>query len=356
MGIMELKPGHYNTFISVCLFGMLYTFGVYHLNYKGDFERSTEPEITFCWEGDSLNQFGFKQNSSFKYLVWDEQKNQHVEVSLDESDGYFFFNNRPNLITWIALFVVFNAFCFGAIAYLIRLLFANKLEFLTYNLKNYSILLVALMIIALVFVMAGGHFLPANHLISPPRLWKLSSVMFHNVSSTLLWLQVPGYVLGLICTAGLLLIGNVEVDKWGDNVEIIRQRLDQLTKRTHHILVILSVLLALTVVTTNFLFKAVFEQIDGPVEALFPSRMLLLYGMVFTFFIVLLYLPSYYKLKSWSEDATKAALEKGADEATFKEQSNKLLNLANPKLLITIASPIITSIFPGLMELIGLTG
>ena len=197
-----------------------------------------------------------------------------------------------------------------------------------------------------------GLIIPKGQVMPPFRLWHMFPEVFQPSEPLMLLIQFPAYTLGLICVFSMILTGNVSIQNWGKNVEEVQQRLSNINRLSHHLLVILSTVLVITILTTYFMFKATQENVNGPIAILFPERILILYGSIFTFFIFLLYLPTYFKVQQLNEEAFAYARGNKMDEETISSTSEKMLQFTNPRLLLTIASPVITSLFPSLVELL----
>ncbi|MGB0176938.1 MAG: hypothetical protein ACPF9D_07215, partial [Owenweeksia sp.] len=204
-----------------------------------------------------------------------------------------------------------------------------------------------------VLLTMGIRFLiPEGHLLAPFILWHFFPEVFFPSESLIFIIQIPGYIQGLTCILAMMVIGNITIHEWGDTAEKVRERLVTINQLSYHILAILSVVLVLIVLTTYFMFRATQENISGDIGFLFPERSLIIYGAVFTFFILLFYIPTYYKIRQLNEEALAHARDKKMKDDIIVETSKELMKLTNPRLLLTIASPVITSLFPSFIQLL----
>ncbi len=342
---MKLSPTVFNGFLFVVFAGIALSLYIFHRHYQPDFQEGHQRE--FCWtQDDTVYRFQMRSpavmEGYFTPLESDERGAQ--EVLLHEKDGWFFLNLRPNLLTWVLLFLIFNGFCFGALLYLPLFTFSTfrKKEFIS---RLWIVILLSLLSIVMVALLATGKFVPSHQLIPPLRLWHFFPEVFYPSESLIWQIQVPGYALGFACIFCLILIGNSVIEDWGEGVEKVKQRLIQINRLSYHLLVVLSVVLVFTVVTTYFMYQATQESVIGDLSFLLPERLLVLYGAVFTFFILLFYIPTYFKVQKLNEEALQQAPSEEA-KAAIKEASDKFMKLNNPRVLLTIASPVITSLFP----------
>lgn len=351
---MEITSKAFNGFLVLCFFGVFYSilaFGTYL-----DPELGKNLPTEFCWEtSDTTLSFSFEQQGKlhgFQQQMDTDLYPASINTSYGQSEGWFFLNLRPHLLSWMLLFLIFNSFSFAMVGYLIMALrHWNRDQQIGFQSILYT-LLTSLIAIIVLFLLASGKLVDHHNLLPPAIIWHLFPQAFQSPHSLLFIIQIPGYVLGLVCVASIILLGNAKQPNWHNNAADLRSQLSKVNRISYHLLLILSIALVFAVVNTSFLHKAVTENISGPIQMLFPESMLILYGGVFTFFIVIFYIPVYFKVKHWNQAALEFATKNDMDIDTVKQGSDSLLKLSNPKLLITIASPVISSLFPSLLELI----
>ncbi|MEQ9263430.1 MAG: hypothetical protein RLP14_09740 [Owenweeksia sp.] len=350
---MKLSPKNFNGFLLACLAGIIYSVIIYGLFYKPTYKTGHKRE--FSWTSpDTTYNFKLRSPAVFQgYFTHPDSSgtSSPSSVKLEEENGWFFLNTRPNLLTWILLFILFNSFCFGAASYL-RYIIPDTYKREDYNKQLLKVIGLSLLCILMVALLSMGLIIPKGQVMPPFRLWHMFPEVFQPSEPLMLLIQFPAYTLGLICVFSMILTGNVSIQNWGKNVEEVQQRLSNINRLSHHLLVILSTVLVITILTTYFMFKATQENVNGPIAILFPERILILYGSIFTFFIFLLYLPTYFKVQQLNEEAFTYARSNKMDEETISSTSEKMLQFTNPRLLLTIASPVITSLFPSLVELL----
>ena len=347
---MRIKPNAFNGFLIACFSGIIYTLLVFANFYQPQPREFHERE--FYWSNtDTTYTFKMIPPATLKgcFTHPDSTNALATTIELSESEGWFFLNTRPNLLTWVLLFTLFNSFCCGAFYYLVGFIRA------TYKWEDYrknvvAIIGLSLASIVMVVVLSMGIILPERNLIPPFNLWHFFPEVFRSVRFLLPLIQAPGYLLGLLCIVTMILTGNTQIQNWGNSIQKVRTRLTNINRLSYHLLVILSLVLVITVLTSFFMYQASQENLTGPKELLFPDRVLILYGAIFTFFILMIYFPTYFKVKQLNEDALEFARQKNWEEKPLTDLSDNLLKLSIPKLLLTIASPVITSLFPVLIE------
>lgn len=347
---MKITPATFNGFLLLCFLGMAYSFGVFGYFYQPEYK--TNEVRTLEWStADSTYTLSLRAPGTLKGFTVAPFKNSTPEAAT-EGYGLFFLNLRPNLLTWILIFTLFNGFCLAASGYLVPLTFRHTLRPPEYRNRLIRSLLLSVISIVAIFAIAEGIFIPRSHIVSPYQMWVMFPEVFAHTDLLIPIIQIPGYLLGLLCILAMITLGNVAIKQWGTSVEAIQERLRRINRLSHHLLIILSLVLALAVLTTFFLYRATLENVSGPTDLLFPDRILILYGTVFTFFILLFYLPTYFKVRQLNEEALEHARHHQLDTTLLIETTEKQLKLSNPRLLFTIASPVITSLFPSLVEVL----
>jgi hypothetical protein len=122
-----------------------------------------------------------------------------------------------------------------------------------------------------------------------------------------------------------------------------------LHKNLKFILVASAALIVLTILTTDAMKRSINAEIKTNIE-IFPSEFVYIYGLVFTFYLAIFYLPVFYHLRKKGEllAADVAQTEKENADSAFFIKETPLQNFIT---VFSILSPIITSLAPDLLKL-----
>lgn len=169
-------------------------------------------------------------------------------------------------------------------------------------------------------------------------------------------------VAGLIAIAGQLMV-NYAVTKLPENIfeldaaqqkkEVARFML--LRSSLKFFLMTDAALIVFSILTTDALKRAVFQEIkilNVPAHELFPQEFVYLYGVVFTLYLALLYLPVYYRLKYKGESMVQSL--NTASEPDAKLAESFLIRespLESFKVALSILAPVVSSLLPELIKI-----
>ncbi len=177
------------------------------------------------------------------------------------------------------------------------------------------------------------------------------------------WLEILviiSLVAGCFAVAGQLTI-NKAIDTLAASVNSLApqaqkdqlKRFKFLSAKLKGFLMIGAVLIVFTIITTDMLRRAVLAEIIlSDKHNIFPREFVYLYGMIFTFFLALVYLPIHYRLKYKGEcmvqelDAKNEEARHLVDSFTLKETP-----LENFKVAFSILAPVVSSLVPELLKI-----
>jgi len=113
-------------------------------------------------------------------------------------------------------------------------------------------------------------------------------------------------------------------------------------------------LIVFSVLTTDTIRQAINTELALSVKgrSIFPQQFVYLYGLMFTFYLALLYLPIYYRLKYKGETMAKG-LKADAPGAAILNESFLIQESAldSLKVALSILAPVVSSLLPGLLNL-----
>ncbi|MGB0176937.1 MAG: hypothetical protein ACPF9D_07210, partial [Owenweeksia sp.] len=124
---MKLSPNSFTGFLLASFLGIAYSLLVYYYFYNPDYSGNHYRE--FFWESkDTTYCFKMREPATMKGYFTHPKHSVNTDpsdIQLKEEEGWFFLNMRPNLLTWIFLFTMFNGLCFGIFPYLLLFTFTT---------------------------------------------------------------------------------------------------------------------------------------------------------------------------------------------------------------------------------------
>lgn len=273
-----------------------------------------------------------------------------IVKDINYSDIYFSYN--PAFLVWIALITIMMGCTLSIIPLLYNLLYS------TIKVFNLSLTkLVEIMIIALIILKLFSITNVSNHLIRTFAIAKKLDILFINQSSVLTLTILPKIV-GAIAIGGQLLV-NSAIGKLNPlasltNDELIKtaQKFSILKDRLKSFLLIDSVLIVFSVLASDAFRRAIVSEVQINHD-LNPPTFGYLYGIMFTFYLAIFYIPIYYHLKYKGEEiyrkfpqVTDIESQKAKELLLIHETPMESLTVA-----LSILAPIITSLVPGLLKI-----
>ncbi|ASU35840.1 hypothetical protein [Mucilaginibacter xinganensis] len=171
-----------------------------------------------------------------------------------------------------------------------------------------------------------------------------------------------GLLTGLAAMCGQLLI-NDAIGALPDDVAgmetgklaVAASNFSLLRGRLKFLLSVDAAIIVLSILTTDALRRAIIQevQVTGTNKnGIFPQEFAYMYGMVFTLYLALLYLPIYYRLRS--KGAFMVRNVPDTDEG--KKLSAKFLIAETPlesfKVALSILAPVVSALLPGIIKIV----
>jgi len=281
-----------------------------------------------------------------------QTKSTNSGNTLDFSSLYFAYNSV--FLVWIAIFSILTG-C--SLALLPVILNAIKDIICTFRLTIRQRLLAVL-----VTVLIGALIYLSQHI---TYLMKPSQVLekFHIL------LRHPGFLnifiilaiaVALTGIAGQLYINqaigklpaniaalpSAEQNKIVDKFELLRSQL-------RFFLIIDAALIVLSILNTDAFRRAILAEISINMDIV-PMNYVYLYGVLFTFFLGIIYMPIYYRLRYKGETMLKEIQQ--CPPETYNQEIVKVFKIQETpiesvKVVLSILAPVLTSLVPGLLNL-----
>jgi hypothetical protein len=133
----------------------------------------------------------------------------------------------------------------------------------------------------------------------------------------------------------------------------IADKFGMLRKQLKLFLLIDAVLIVFSVLNTDAFRRAIVAEVSVSMDIL-PKNYVYLYGVLFTFFLAIIYMPIYYRLKLKGELMLKE-IPKVELEADCKDLA-AILNIEQTpieslKVVLSILAPVLTSLVPGMLNI-----
>lgn len=270
------------------------------------------------------------------------------------------FNRNPVFLVWTQLILIMVSLAFGAC---LVFWWQAKYVIQKYHLTRPQVWKAIGLALFLCIILG---FIPncSNLLYLPDHVIKDFGILFANTNVPGIVVGVTlGFVLPVIVVIFLLVPASDDIPGTNTekpNIEESAGRLDSLNKVLTSALQTLAVVVVFSVLTSGALRESIKATIHIPYFDIFPRQESYVYGIYFSSFLAIIYVPVQLLLKQRSH-TLKADLDTYAkktpvpDDKWLKEMdgiiSNKNSALDNMKLTFTVLSPLITSFLPELMKL-----
>jgi len=273
---------------------------------------------------------------------------------LDANDTIF--HNNPVFLVWSLLIVLMVSASFGSVP-----IFLFKLKRMNskFGLSKMNFFWGTFFAVTLVLVAIPLSFL-GRGIYEPGRVITDLQVLLHNgdaIIPSLIIMTVVFQIPILIC---IFLMGpcadRIECsanDKTSVNKAIKQfNALEDWLKRS---LQVLATLIIFSVLTTTALGESIKASISIEGFNLFPHEISYMYGLFFSFFLMLIYLPTHFYLKFRSKRLIESLQEDvdlhNEEEVVWFDQISEKLTLKqtaieNIKIALTVVAPLLTSFLP----------
>lgn len=270
-----------------------------------------------------------------------------------------YFHRNPALLIWTVLISVMVALAFSLTAVVLaelgRLIRDHRIESKRVAAYLGATLLVAAAVSAVVH--RSDYF-------ATPRLWmEWLSVLLHNPTAVLWTAIVIGFLPAVLALCGQLLVSAAteRLAPPSDNdspesLERLADRFERLRGTLRLFLMTVSILVVMSVLTTDALRQALKNVVTGQGVELFPPQFVYMYGLFFAIILASFYLPVYYQLRAhgrWLIERIRAGELPERTDAKSSLQRLQLHESAldNLKTALSIVAPLLSSFLPELIRL-----
>lgn len=300
----------------------------------------------------------FKFNVESKFKADSLARKQLKKVDKKDSHLYsngFIYHQNPTLLVWSMLISIMMSISAGSVPIFIGLIIQLKQKF---DLNTGQLLtgwFYAIMLgIVLVWsnINLPGYYKPEYLVNQLHILFTSGDMLFWIVFSTVI-LILPAFA--LVFTIGVSSDNIILVQKDLKNIENGVRKLRHLHESLQKALQILSVIVVFSVLTSTTLGQSIKSTISIKGFDLYPEQVSYVYGMYFTIFLCILYIPVYYYIKYHYNCLKELAMELDLDDShaendiyqkLFGDTRFESSPLTNIKLAFTLLAPILSGFVP----------
>lgn len=311
------------------------------------------------------------KRSAFSLAVSSELKIDSVMTLRPNAPmGYnteILFHENPTFMVWMILACIMVSISAGSCAFFIARIFELCKKFTLPVTKIFWSFMFAFSIIALLAY--GNRNIPG--FFQPPEIidtfhilltggWIIEVIVVITMS-----LALPGLILLFLIGASsdrVNIRAKTGIDTMGvsnqDSIEIAVINLKYLNHLLQNTLQILSIIVVFAVLTTKTLGDSIKATISVKGFDLFPNQVSYVYGMYFTLFLCIVYIPVFAYLKNNYNTLNDLAVKEAGGATSnwytnlFGQDKFEGTALGNIKLSLTVIAPLLTSFLPDLGELI----
>ena len=199
-------------------------------------------------------------------------------------------SKHPSFLLWALLIAMTVSLSIAILPFLYHI----TSELISHLNKATSVGLTALavLLLSLVFIISGGG--GSDIVISGKKIMELTGIMLKHPKYVLTPLVIIMFLPSLFCLRGNLL---VIFRLLTHTSELSIPEIVDLHKLFSKMLVISSISLVIAVVTTTLLRMSILELLPTNAAYLYPPQFVGAYGLIFTFFLIIFYLPGEYLLR-----------------------------------------------------------
>jgi hypothetical protein len=256
------------------------------------------------------------------------------------------FNENPVFLVWISIFCIMVAVSFGLVLPLLQRIASLTSFFETKSRRPLIFVFVmGISLIGLLSFYSNGR----DNVLDPAEIMKKFGVLLLNTGNLSILVKTVTSI-GVLSVVGMLVVNlciPILEEKSGDELIV---SVKQLFSALRFFLTACAVLVVFSVATTSLLQQSIVGRIEvlkfSKGFKIFPDQFIYLYSLLFSFFLVAIYLPIEYHLRSVSEqklntlkddEKTKASGQKIIDEQKTTSKTFQLI--------ISLLSPILGNLF-----------
>jgi len=275
-----------------------------------------------------------------------------IENRKNYSKEKLVFNNNPDFFVWICFVAIMVAFATCMWPVLLFSVRDVKQNFRSGYIIDWKLLLITAGIFCLIaFLSSYSRFL-----VTPLEVLDHFKILLSSTNT------VRGIVLYILAIAMIAVYGQLLINKSVNNLPYSVNKLssDEITEyslkfnllrqKLKFFLICSASLIVCAIIATELLRKAILTEVKTNIDIV-PSNFVYIYGLIFTFFLAILYLPVYYRLRLKGE----AMINIEEDEAPEKEKDPVLKRfiikespMESFKITFSILAPILTTLIPNI--------
>jgi len=262
------------------------------------------------------------------------------------------FNNNPDLLVWLCSVALMVAFASSMAPILLLSVKDIRDNFKHKYVVDWRLLSLTVGLLILIALLSSYN----KFLITPIEVIEKFRILI-NSPGIIRGIVLYTLAIGMIAVYGQLLI-NKSVNELpetihklsADEIKTASLKFILLRQKLKFFLVCCAALIVFAIITTQLARSAILKEIKADIDIV-PISFVYVYGMIFTFFLAVLYLPLYHRLKQKGV----AMLNLNEDEAIEKEKDPVLKRfiiketpVESFKVTFSILAPIITTLIPNI--------
>ena len=320
---------------------------------------------------DVNNEGSPTKRTAFSLAVTSELKiDSVITVRPQAPMGYsseILFHENPTFMVWMILACIMVSIGSGSCAFFVSRIFELCKKFKLPGTKIFWSFMFAFFITVLLVygnMNIPGYFQPPE-IIDTFHILLTGGWVIELIVGIMMGLALPGLILLFLIGSSsdrINITAKMGIDTLGvsnqKSIEEAATNLKYLNHLLQNTLQILSIIVVFAVLTTKTLGDSIKATISVKGFDLFPNQVSYVYGMYFTLFLCIVYIPVYAYLKNNYSTLNDMALkEPDAPTATwytnlFGQNRFEGTALSNLKLALTVIAPLLTSFLPDLGNLI----
>ena len=272
------------------------------------------------------------------------------------------FNLNPNLLVWTCLILIMMTIASASfLVFIWQIMQLNALHFLksTYIWRAFFYALGIILFLFISQLSTRGFFVPSQ-IIEKFGILFLNGWVINVIVAAALFLQIP--LLMVIFLVGITADKVVFNIKEKESIEKAIFQFSNLNQVLNGALQVLAVLVVFSVLTTSALGQSIKSALVIHQFDIFPKEISYVYGLYFSLFLGIIYIPHYLYLKNCFKKL-KQGIQTGLESESEEDQkwSENILNkinlggsaLDNLKLALTVLAPLISGFLPEQFKLFG---
>ena len=296
------------------------------------------------------------------------RQKSYVSPAKEKDCSEIAFHQNPFFMLWVILICITVAIAAGAFPFFIAQAYHLKKEFALSNkevwLKGIIFALIICFFLSSIEMISVGFFQPYD-LVDYFHILFRKGILLKDIVKTIILLILPGLVVMFLTGASSdKIYGNARFYVKDENYDSLKsiekaaKRIKLLNGSLQSALQILATVIVFSSLSANALGKTIKATVSVDGFDLYPSITSYIYGMFFSLFLCIIYLPNYYYLKNNYNRLKELAADLKEADATpawytslfgeIKFEGNALENI---KMALTIIAPLLTSFLPNIEHL-----